>query len=209
MVALFVQDHGPDSGEEFRRIEKLSCQDYPIKLLFVYDKADVLRKYECPLVFLEDGTKDPKFVNNPWGNELRPCNVRFDPAVYAVTPSGVSRDITCIAMTRSLGDFQAHQYGLSHKPDVSLRELGSESCYTIAIGTDGVWDCWRFDDFSDFVHLCNAQSLTIQAVTEKVLNENMKRAVLCFGGSEYDDASMVLIRVGVSVPTDDDPAQPC
>ena len=96
---------------------------YPTKLLFVYDKANVCRKYECPLVFLDDGTKDPKFVKNPWGNSLRPTNVRYDPAVYAVSPYGVQHDITCIAMTRSLGDFYAHQFGLSHEPDVTFNEL--------------------------------------------------------------------------------------
>lgn len=193
-----MQDHGPDSGDEFRRIDSLSPTEFPLKLLFVYDKANVFRKYECPLVFLEDGTKDPKFVENPWGNELRPTNVRYDPAVYAVTPHGVAMDVTCIAMTRSMGDFYAHQFGLSHEPDVSLRLLDPDLNYTIAIGTDGVWDCWRFDDFSDFVHQCNTQHLSIKDFTEKVLNESIKRAIQNFGPTQYDDASMVLMRVNAA-----------
>ncbi|ETO22567.1 hypothetical protein RFI_14627 [Reticulomyxa filosa] len=92
-------------------------------LLFVYDQANMTRKYDCPLVFLEDGTKDPKYVKNPWGYNLRPTNVRYDPAAYAVSPFGVTNDVTCIAMTRSLGDFYAHQFGLSHHPDLTFYDF--------------------------------------------------------------------------------------
>ncbi len=41
-----------------------------IKLLFVYDKTNVFRKYECPLVYAPDGKKDEKFIRNPWGNGM-------------------------------------------------------------------------------------------------------------------------------------------
>lgn len=32
-------------------------------------------QYECPAVFLEDGTKDQTFVANPWGNGGRALSV--------------------------------------------------------------------------------------------------------------------------------------
>merc|ERR1711881_795511 len=70
-------DHGPDSASEFKRIQQLDSNIYPRKLLFVYDKANVYQKYRCPRGFRDDGTKDPEFVKNPWGNGLRPTNVRY------------------------------------------------------------------------------------------------------------------------------------
>jgi serine/threonine protein phosphatase PrpC len=60
-VVLFLQDHGPENDNEFARVQKLDSNAYPYKLLFVYDKTNVFRKYECPSVFLDDGRK----VRNP------------------------------------------------------------------------------------------------------------------------------------------------
>jgi hypothetical protein len=49
-------------------VRALPRDAYPEKLLFVYDKTNVFRKYECPPVFTDDGAKDQTFVANPWGN---------------------------------------------------------------------------------------------------------------------------------------------
>ena len=63
-------DHGPENQDEWVRINSPASPEsaqYPTKLLFVYDKTNVFRKYECPSVFLPDGTKDQQYVANPWG----------------------------------------------------------------------------------------------------------------------------------------------
>jgi hypothetical protein len=52
---------------------------------------------------------------------LRPTNVRYEPAVYAVSPPGVTKDGTCLAMTRALGDFYAHP--VCHCSSLSLASL--------------------------------------------------------------------------------------
>jgi hypothetical protein len=59
-------DHGPENSDEFARVHALPASTHPQKLLFVYDKTNVFRKYECPAVFLDDGTKDQTYVGNPW-----------------------------------------------------------------------------------------------------------------------------------------------
>jgi len=173
-------DHGPENQDEWARInigaggnvnaaagggssgsdgEVPPAAAYPTKLLFVYDKTNVFRKYECPCVFLPDGTKDQQFVANPWGAGLHPTNVRYEPAVYAVTPRSVSKDSTCIAMSRALGDFYAHQFGLTHVPSISVKRIScadsgsddttqahtnsyatEQQAYTIFVASDGVWD---------------------------------------------------------------------
>lgn len=193
-------DHSPDNASEYLRIKRLPTDAYPTKLLFVYDKANTCRKFECPIVFCEDGTKDPKYVRNPWGNHLRPTNVRYDPAVYAVSPYGVSHDITCIAMTRSLGDFYAHQFGLTNRPSVTFEELdirdaaGECNEYIVSVGSDGVWDCWKWDDFSDYVNgVMTKLDNKLQAVNESVLKHTVQRAKACFGEGSYDDATLISV----------------
>lgn len=88
---------------------------------------------------------------------MRPTNVRYDPGVYAVTPKGVGEDTTCIAMTRSIGDLYAHQFGMTNLPSITFEELELEEEYTIAVGSDGVWDCWKWADFADFLNGCLAK----------------------------------------------------
>jgi len=183
-------DHGPDSADEFLRIKSLPEKDYPNKLIFVYDKSNVYRKYECPRVFLTSGSKDPEYVKNPWGNDLRPTNVRYDPAVYAVSPPGIREDVTCIAMTRSLGDFYAHQFGLTWRPDVSVRKLDPDHEYLICVGSDGIWDCWKFEDFSDFATSAfNTYPKDIFKACKHVVNSTVERAKALFGARSFDDAS--------------------
>ena len=61
-------DHGPENADEWGRVNaSAESTQFETKLLFVYDKTNVFRKYECPCVFLPDGTKDQQYVANPWG----------------------------------------------------------------------------------------------------------------------------------------------
>jgi len=193
-------DHGPDSAKEWARINDLPKSDYPYKLLFIYDKGNVRRKYECPRVFLEygpnAGSKDPEYVKNPWGNDLRPTNVRYDPAVYAVSPSGVEEDVTCIAMTRALGDFYAHQFGLSWEPDVYVKNLDPKNEYLMTAGSDGIWDCWKHEDFSDFAtSTCQTYPKDLLRATTHIVHATVERAKALFGKRSFDDASLCLLVV--------------
>merc|ERR1712129_304531 len=134
-------------------------------------------------------------MGNPWGNKLRPTNVRYDPAVYAVSPYGVSHDITCIAMTRSLGDFYAHQFGLSNVPSVTFDELEiADNEYIVTVGSDGIWDCWKWDDFSDYVNgVMTKYKSKLDNVCKTVLKHTVQRAKACFGEGSYDDASLICV----------------
>lgn len=157
-VAHLSVDHGPDSEIEFDRIQRLDNTQYPQKLLFIYDKpGSSFCKADCPRVFRDDGVKDPVYAKNPLAYGIHATNFRRDPAMYAVSPYEAP-DVTCIAMTRSMGDFYAHQYGLSCEPDVSVCHLTPGCDYTIAVGSDGVWDCWAWEQFADYLHRGNASS---------------------------------------------------
>jgi serine/threonine protein phosphatase PrpC len=190
------EDHGPESDVEYKRVSELPEDEYPTKLLFVYDKTNVFRKFECPPVFSPNGSKDQKYVTNPWGNGLHPTNVRYEPAVYAVTPRGITKDSTCIAMTRALGDFYAHQFGLTSIPSIGVQTFPSDADYCLLAGSDGIWDCWRYEDFAQFVSVgMMNRRLSSTDLSEDVLNESIRRAVANFGSKHYDDASFVCWRL--------------
>lgn len=183
-------DHGPESSDEFLRIQN---NDNPHRLLLVYDKASVFRKYDCPPVFLSSGQKDPIFVKNPWGNGLHPTNLRYEPAVYAVTPRQVTRDSTCIAMTRALGDFYAHQFGLTDEPSITHIRLSNDLEYAIVVASDGVWDCWKYEEVSRL--MVDKRAAEVVEMGSVLLEQSLQRAIKNFGPREYDDASLVTWRV--------------
>jgi len=183
-------DHGPDSIDEFSRIKALNLKT---SLIFVYDKQG-LKKHECPRVFDANGVKNPQYVKDPWGMGLRPTKVRYDPGVYAVTPKGIGEDTTCIAMTRSIGDLYAHQFGMTNLPSITFEELDLEEEYVIAVGSDGVWDCWKWADFADFLNGCLAK-YDLHNGTEAIIQHTIARAKACFGTKSFDDASLAVLQL--------------
>ena len=218
-------DHGPENPDEYSRICALPTAQHPLKLLFVYDKTNQLRKYDCPLVFLPPSpstpcNRDPVYVSNPWGHGLHPTNVRYEPAVYAVTPKAVVKDSTCIAMTRALGDFYAHQFGLSWIPSITTKHIttrkpaadsttatdgsGSEkavesSGFVIVLASDGIWDCWKYEEFHSYLcGLLYDRRLSVSGMGETALDESMERAIANFGNKHYDDACVVVWQFGSS-----------
>ena len=55
-----------------------------------------------------------------------------------------------LAMTRSLGDFYMHTFGVTWKPEVisiDLEEVGAKLEHlTLILASDGIWDLWEYED---------------------------------------------------------------
>jgi len=189
-------DHGANSYREFLRIKRLPESQFPVKLKFVYDIDSVKNRYDCPSVFLRNGAKDPKYLTSSWRHDVRPTNIRKDPAVYAVTPRGVSKDATCIAMTRSLGDFYAHPFGITWEPDVCIKKLELDIEWLIAVGSDGVWDCWKFHEFGIAATAAvRKYENNLLKATNDLGKRTLKIAKKMFGKRNYDDISLSLLLV--------------
>ncbi len=192
--SFLTVDHGPENEEEYERVRSLPASEYPEKLLFVYDKSDVSRKYECPPVFTPQGVRDPVLAGSPWSHGLHPTNARYEPAVYAVTPRSVTRDATCIAMTRALGDFYAHQFGLTYEPSITVKKIPPNTHISVYIASDGVWDCWRYEDWARACVAVAKKSKPQQGTLTtgaSLLAVSLQRAIASFGNQNYDDASLV------------------
>lgn len=192
-LSSLTTDHGPDSSAEFLRIKNLDSNMFPTKLLFVYDDPTKFRKHECPLVFEDSGEKVTLYTKDPWGHGLRPTNVRYDPAVYAISPVGISKDMTCIAMTRSLGDFYAHPFGLTCSPSVNIRRVPPQQRFSIILGSDGVWDCWHFKEFTTLVTTHIAKSASLQTAVDVALTISVAKSKSSFGPESFDDSSLSVL----------------
>jgi serine/threonine protein phosphatase PrpC len=188
---LLSAEHKPTSHAEWLRVQSLP---QPRKMRFVYDT-----NLRDKAVFLEDGTRDPKYVSDPWSNGLHPSNVRYEPGSYCVyrSPWGEPDVSTILAMTRSLGDFYAHCVGVTHTPSVGVTDLTDDDVDAIVcVASDGVWDVWLYQDFAATVSAARtAGTLTV----DELMAESMAKAKASFG-QNHDDSTLIVLRVPPHVP---------
>ena len=187
-------NHKPSNPAEYRRIRAL---DTPLR--FVYDKAG------DPDIFTANGEKDERYVRDPWGNGLKPSNVRYEPGSY-VSFNEAHGDFVRLAMTRSLGDFYAHPYGVTAEPTMNVVELADDvQDASVVVASDGVWDVWQYEAFAAYV----AQLKSSNALSaERVMAKSMEQAYASFGRNAYDDSTLVLLQLPnrVQVPVAPAPA---
>jgi serine/threonine protein phosphatase PrpC len=96
-------------------------------------------------------------------------------------------------MTRALGDFYAHQFGLTWEPSITITKAPQNVGFQIIVASDGIWDCWKYEDFTEYMNTKARQEVNAEAVVQAALNETITRAITNFGSKHYDDACMELI----------------
>ena len=167
-IVLTSEDHSPEDPEEYKRMRAFKpSEENPLhaELQCVYDKQE-RAKTLCPPVFniSEDGT--PTVRPEDGSFEYYVKNVRREKATYVCGRHGEN----ALAGTRSLGDIELHNLGLTHKPIIRSMDLNKvfmdlrkvikpeateedpdpmEVCVVLA--TDGVWDNWIYDHVQKFV----------------------------------------------------------
>jgi serine/threonine protein phosphatase PrpC len=68
-----------------------------------------------------------------------------------------------------------------------------EQAYTIFVASDGVWDCWKYDDLMQFINdELIKRNKNLLEMGEAVLEESISRAITNFGAKHYDDACLVV-----------------
>jgi serine/threonine protein phosphatase PrpC len=176
-------NHKPNNPAEYRRI---SAQRSPLR--FVYDKQGV-----DPDIFKANGEKDERYVRDPWGNGLKPSNVRYDPGTYVSFNDPAHGDFVRLAMTRSLGDFYAHPFGVTAEPSINVVELADDvQDAAVCVASDGVWDVWQYEAFAAYV----AQLKSSNALSaERIMAKSMEQAYASFGRNAYDDSTLVVLQL--------------
>ena len=167
-IILTSEDHSPEDPEEYKRMRTFKpSEENPLhaELLCVYDKQRRAKSL-CPPVFniSEDGT--PTVRPDDKSFEYYVKNVRQEKATYVCSRhSGNS-----LAGTRSLGDIELHNLGLTHKPIIRSMDLNKvfvdlkvarkleateedpdPMTVCVVLATDGVWDNWIYDHVQKFV----------------------------------------------------------
>lgn len=183
---MISAEHDPSNQDEWTRIYQTDSAKYQKKLRFVYELKKGVPSSNYPNIYDEMGTRVAKYVSNPWGNGLQPSNVRYEPAMRVITnPTDPElwRDSTSLAMTRTIGDFYSHQFGVTHEPSIRVKMLKSakapaqtdQSAQTdmsaqsdmlvdsvdsvdtdpefVVLASDGVWDCQKYAEFAQMVYI--------------------------------------------------------
>jgi serine/threonine protein phosphatase PrpC len=167
-IILTSEDHSPEDPEEYKRMRAFKpSEENPqhAELLCVYDKQRRAKSL-CPHVFniSEDGT--PTVRPDDKSFEYYVKNVRREKATYVCGRHGEN----ALAGTRSLGDIELHNLGLTHKPIIRSMDLNKvfvdlravrkpeateedpdPLTVCVVLATDGVWDNWIYDHVQKFV----------------------------------------------------------
>ena len=210
-VLLITCDHSPDNLEEYRRIREFRPSEKEpngAELRCIYDKQGY-SKHECELIFqfAEDGSPvvrdDITFYHK---------NVRKDRATYISTPFDADYQ-DALASTRSIGDFNLNQYGLSEKPEIQSIDLNKvfaenteSNTLCFVMGSDGVWDNWLYPHVQKFVMFPNCLEAIKQSIDSetpngvmRVLKSFMQRNQTFteknFGKYNCDDSTCVIMYV--------------
>ena len=191
------EDHGPDNPEEFRRIER-DFAHTPYRLRLVYTRYGRPQE-EWPSIFEPDGTLRTldTLVRAGLRDGLACDTARNDLSSYAATPyleESRLHDKTCISVTRALGNFYAHEFGLTCEPSVGVHANLSTAAIVVA-ASDGVWDAWAYDDLSAWLHAPERAALSAQHLAEALVEASVRRASALFGSNGVDDTTAVVWRV--------------
>ena len=83
-----------------------------------------------------------------------PSTARGDRGAYIMVDTVRSENTTKLAMTRSVGDYQAHKNGLTCEPFVSITDMTAEELGDRAMlftASDGVLDCFEMEELARIV----------------------------------------------------------
>jgi len=215
-IVLTSEDHSPEDPEEYKRMRAFKpSEENPLhaELLCIYDKQR-RAKTMCPQVFniSEDGT--PTVRPDDKSFEYYVKNVRQEKATYVCGRHSEN----ALASTRSLGDIELHNLGLTHKPIIRSLDLNKvfqdlrtvrkpeateedpdPVTVCVVLCTDGVWDNWVYDHVQKFVMdksclkaLEKDKILGAQRVCKSFMLRNQGFATKNFGSSSDNSTGIVL-----------------
>ena len=128
-------------------------------------------------------TKTSEYMNSDDGRRC-PSTVRDDRGAYLMQDTYNPLNMIRLAITRAIGDYSAHEIGLTTEPSVHITWLDQEDLGDHAIifmASDGILDCYEFDDLAKIVFTSDQATL---------LDQFREKAMKLF--QERDDMSYVM-----------------
>ena len=213
-IVLTSEDHSPEDPEEYKRMRAFKpSKENPLhaELLCIYDKQG-MSKTMCEHVFdiSEDGTPTVRTDVTDYYCK----NVRREKATYVCGRGSP----LALAGTRSLGDIELHNLGITHKPIIRSMDLNKvfvdlraqvsatateedpdPITVCVVLATDGVWDNWIYDHVQKFVMdksclkaIEKDKVLGAQRVCKSFMLRNQGFAKKNFGNSSDNATGIVL-----------------
>ena len=215
-IVLTSEDHSPEDPEEYKRMRAFKPSEenpHHAQLICVYDKQGRAKTLCTPVFNIsEDGT--PTVRPDDGSFEYYVKNVRREKATYVCGKHGGNS----LAGTRSLGDIELHNLGLTHKPIIRSMDLNkvfvdlraqvsataSEEdpdpvTVCVVLCTDGVWDNWIYDHVQKFMMdksclkaLESDKERGAQRVCKSFMLRNQGAANKNFGSNSDNSTGIVL-----------------
>lgn len=171
-----TKSHGVDSIEDYKRMKS---NPY-------FNETEFLYHFEYEDEIISQPLYDDEDQIIPFnGSVVQYCNVRKNIPMYFCYPFGDDHDVAMINMLRSIGDLQAHRYGLTHKPTISIYPSNTR----LFIASDGILDSWHFHELCEMIQL----NVHNEDDCKKFFQHSVQRSVNLFSTSYVDDCTMVFM----------------
>lgn len=190
--------HKPETPGEYIRIQQLSI---PYKAFPVYNQRhNRASSYYNPPVFhpLTPDNKTPQRIlysaTSPERLAQTTGNLSGIAATYLVSPQGAPEKVV-IAMTRSLGDYYAQQYGLTHIPSQKTIILDDSIDNIVVVASDGVWDMVRDRQIFAEEFFKKRKTDSLANCVRDIAEAAVANAEIAFGPENNDDTTVIVAQI--------------
>lgn len=194
-----MEEHAATNVKEYERVHEQSGSRGR-KLRFVYDVQDLIETgkmkpgddeiFKKSAGQWELSTKNKRLAEV---NGVPKKNERGDLPAILLTPDEdtapfETMEPQSLAMTRSLGDFYMHTFGVIWKPEVISIDL-AEQCaelehLTLILCSDGIWDLWEYEDVFQAISSPPKAGLQSTELAKKFFEGSITR-----GGEMFEDTA--------------------
>jgi serine/threonine protein phosphatase PrpC len=170
--------HNPDNENEYKRISS-----------FIGKKGECVynTSRECDInkyikIYDENGVKYPKDeIIKKYGAKLSFSTIREDLACYFAS----SNPQMLLSITRSIGDYYAHEIGSTCIPDMQIYYPTEEDKF-VFIASDGILDCFHYEELKELV---------IRDISDEELLKIFKDKAISLFNKYYDDISFIRFKL--------------
>ena len=221
-----MREHSATNADEYARMRATGPRGKLVR--FVYDVPELVDEGNAPTIFRKKGQgfeTDPLMLQLSVDYDTPPKNVRGDLPTILLTPKtdeafpNLELPLT-LAMTRAVGDFYMHTFGVTWEPEIKSWDLGRllSSGFplddeagaggagfsggrttgeplehlTLVLCSDGIWDLYEDQDVFDAI-TCPPDALgQTTATARSFFDASVKRGAEIFGSSADNMTGIVV-----------------
>ena len=239
---LLIGEHSATNPSEYERM--LGASERGGLLQFVYEAPGLIEDGNAPTVWRRSAAGSYE-IDDAEERRARQVgtpakNVRGELPALLLTPKADPRfaamEPQSLAVTRAIGDFYMHTFGVSCEPEVrvidleakrseliarhaasggggSRRWMGSSGAsasaqLTLILASDGIWDLWEADDVFEAIAEPVGPGEPSTARARSFLEASVERGAECFGSSA-DNMTAIVIHLHSSHRTGSKSPQQC